>query len=400
MMIGGLFWVSVVVVLYVYIGYPILIIIMSRLRAERIYSQHSLPSVTLLISACCEEKVIARKLENALSLNYGADKLQVLVGVDGDEDRTADIARSFAGRGVELDYSPERHGKTGALNRMIPQARGNIIVFSDANNLYEEDALVQLVKPFSDSTVGAVSGAKHISNSTDGVSFSEGLYWRYESRIKAAESRLGCCAAVCGEILAARRDLVHPLPPTVINDDYHIALDMMRQGFRVVYEPNAISVERASTTAVEEMIRRKRIVAGRMRAVLHEAGYLPWRRPVVLWQVVSHKFMRPLVPFGMLAAAIASVLTVILPRSAPGGSVQALTSPYNWIMLAAQVIFYATAWLGNHVEPGGSLGRLLYLPTFLVNSNLATLGGIWGSLTGSQTTLWERVDHGESESSP
>ena len=398
-MIGALFWVSAAVVLYVYIGYPVAVILLSRLRLEPSYPQRPLPSVTLLISAFREEKVIARKLENALSLDHDVADLQMLVGVDGDEDNTAGIVESFAERGVELEYSPERCGKTSALNRMIPQARGDIIVFSDANNLYEEDALIHLARPFADPSVGAVSGAKHISDSDDAVSFSEGVYWKYESRIKAAESRLGCCAAVCGEILAVRRSLVNPLPPTVINDDFHIALDIMRQGFRVVYAPSAVSIERASTTAAEEMVRRQRIVAGRMGAMFRQFRYLPWRRPVVLWEVVSHKLMRPLVPFGMLAAALASVLSVSLPRSAGGGGLLTLASPFNWIFLAAQVVFYTAAWVGNHVEPGGLLGRLLYLPTFLVNSNLASLYGIWGGLSGSQTTVWERVDHGEQESS-
>jgi cellulose synthase/poly-beta-1,6-N-acetylglucosamine synthase-like glycosyltransferase len=279
---------------------------------------------------------------------------------------------------VVLNYEPARRGKMAAINRAMPRATGDIVIFSDANNFYEAEALRELVKPFADASVGAASGAKVIAKGDGLLGESEGLYWRYESFIKEKETAVHSTVGVAGEMLAIRRRLFEPPPDDMINDDFYIAVRLLQQGYRVVYVPEARSVERISPTAQDERARRTRIVAGRYQAIWRGRELLPWKRPLLVWQIVSHKFLRPLVPLAMLAALGANLLLAWRIRPARR-------------LLLLQMGFYGTAVLGSYRHPGGKLGKLLYLPTYLVHSNLAALLGLGRFLAGKQTTRWQRV---------
>ncbi|HUT24738.1 MAG TPA: glycosyltransferase family 2 protein [Sumerlaeia bacterium] len=391
-MIGLLFWLFVAFILYTYAGYPLLIAILARLRPRppRVDAR-LLPPVTLLIAAYNEEKVIARRIENALALDYPRESVQILVAADGSDDRTPEIVGTYAGRGVELSYEPQRRGKMAAINRAILRARGEIVVFSDANNLYRPDALRELVAPFQRPRVGVVSGAKHVAKDEDALSASEGLYWKYESFIKKCEARLGCCVAVAGEILAVRRDLFQAPPEAVICDDFFTAMMIVRQGYNVDYAQEAVSVERVSASAQDEVARRGRIIAGRYQAIALARRLLTWRRPAVAWQVVSHKFFRPFVPHALIGIFLVSLLAVIFPRESDGAGILALAFPYNWVFFAPQVLFYVWAVIGMRFERRGSAWKLLYLPSYLVNSNLAAVIGGCRFLAGKHSVLWPKV---------
>ncbi|MCC6904766.1 MAG: glycosyltransferase family 2 protein [Anaerolineae bacterium] len=397
-MIAILFWLSVLLIVYTYLGYPVVLAALASLRPR--YRPPAppteWPTVTLLITAYNEEAVIAAKLDNSLALHYPSDKLQVLVAADGSDDRTVEIVTSFADRGVELSYRPERAGKLAALKNGVLAARGDIIVFSDANNMYNPDALHHLAQAFGDEKVGAVSGAKHVAGgSGEALGASEGAYWKYESFIKKQETRLGCCTGVAGEILAVRRSLFTPPPTGIINDDFYIAIQVIKQGYHIMYAPEAQSFEPVSLSAKDEITRRSRIIAGRYQVILRAFEVLPFRRPVVTWQIVSHKFLRPLVPFAMILALLANVLAVIFPAAGSGlaGFVW-LVPPWNWAFLGLQVAFYGLAALGRVVGKRGALGKLLYLPTFLVDSNFAALKGLMRYASGKQTAIWQRVARG------
>jgi len=391
-----LFWASVGAILYAYFGYPLLIAVLARLfpRKDR-YATSAPPQVTLLIAAYNEEPVIEDKIRNSLASDYPREKLQVLVVTDGSSDSTPELVRGFAGDGVKLLHDPKRGGKMAAINRALPQADGEIIVFSDANNHYRPDAISKLVAPFSDPGVGAVSGAKMIEGQDANLGASEGLYWKYESFIKKQESRLVSCTSASGEILAIRKSAYRRPPDNVINDDFYMAMQVIRQGYRLVYAPEAISYERVSPTARDEIIRRTRINAGRYQAIAMAGQIVPFNRPVLVWQIISHKFLRPLVPFFMIGAAVFNLLAVAFPPRA--GSLLALSRPYSVILLALQVLFYALAWIGaNSPSKGkqGKLMKLLYLPTFLTNSNFAALQGLVKFLRGGNVHIWERVQRG------
>jgi poly-beta-1,6-N-acetyl-D-glucosamine synthase len=390
-MIGLLFWLSVLFVLYVYLGYPLVLTLLARMRPNQVEYPSYVPKVTLLIAAHNEQDVIASKLENALALDYPRENLQIIVAADGSDDHTAEIVKSFEPRGVELSYQPERRGKMAAINRAMSRARHEIVLFSDANNLYMRETLRELMKPFSNVNVGAVSGSKNILGNGDPLTQADSLYWRYESYIKVQETRLESCTGVSGEILAIRSNLYQPPPDRAINDDFFIALGILRQGYRLVYAPKARSFEHSSLTEEDESIRRSRIIAGRYQVMLMSLQLLPWRSPLLVWQLISHKLMRPLVPFAMTMALVANLLAFIAPRVTLDDGILYLGRPYNLILLSLQTLFYMSAWLGNRLKGRGRIGKILYMPAFLVNSNYSAVRGLISFLTGRQTTLWQRA---------
>jgi cellulose synthase/poly-beta-1,6-N-acetylglucosamine synthase-like glycosyltransferase len=403
--IGIGFWLCVALVAYTYAGYPLAVAVLARCcrrESARASATDRTPSVTLLISACDEQAVIAGRLDNALALDYPRDRLQILVAADGSHDRTADIVRSYAGRGVELSHQSQRQGKMAAINRAMTQARGDIVVFSDANNRYDPATLRELVGPFAEAAVGATSGAKSILTGDGVLGDAEGLYWKYESFIKRQEARLGCCTSVAGEVLAIRRELFEAAPPNIINDDFYLAMRIVRRGYRIAYAPRARSWERISPTAQDEVMRRARIVAGRYQAMMLAARWLPLRRPLVVWQIVSHKFLRPLVVLAMAGAWVTNLVAVIAPvEVAPSAgwfaALVQLRWPMNWIMLSLQALFYAAAAAGALIGRDHVMGKLLYVPTFLVHSNFAALLGLWRALAGRQTAIWQRLPRRDSD---
>lgn len=391
---GLLFWFCILFIGYVYVGYPLIVAILARLRrGKEIYADIT-PQVSILIAAYNEQDIIAAKLENTLALDYPHDCVQILVAVDGSDDRTAEIVESFAERGVELSYDVRRRGKMVAINRAVPRLKHEIVVFSDANNMYAPDALRELVKPFANPKVGAVTGSKNIIEDSDAHAKADGLYWKYESFIKENETRLGSCTGVTGEILAVRRSLYQPPPAHVINDDFFIGMAVLRQGYRLVYAPEAHSVERSSLTEKDEAMRRARIVAGRYQAMLMAGSLLPWRSPLLVWQIVSHKFMRPLVPLVMILGFLATLAACLSPVPAEEAGRLAwlyLAAPFNVVFLAGQLLVALLAWFGSSLKDWGLVGKVLYIPTFLVQSNMAALSGLYSFFTGRQTALWKRA---------
>lgn len=386
------FWISVVGILYTYFGYPLLIFFLAKLNRKSKTYPVSQPPVTLLIAAYNEESVIENKIRNSLAIDYPKDLIQVLIVADGSTDKTCEIVKRYTNSGVDLLFEPRRGGKMAAINRALPQARGEIVVFSDANNYYPEDTLCHLIRPFGDPKVGAATGAKVIEQGDGSLGTSEGLYWKYESFIKKQETHLGSCTSATGEMLAIRKDLYSPPPDNVINDDFYIAMQIVRRGYRLVYVPEAKSIERVSPSAEDEVTRRTRINAGRFQAIAMAKQILPFDQPVLVWQIFSHKFLRPLVPFGMIGAALFNLLAVLFSPQSKGLFI--LSQPYSGIFLVLQILFYALAWLGRNYGNRGErnkLLRLFYLPTFLTNSNWAALMGFFKFLRGGHSHLWERV---------
>lgn len=387
------FWGSVAFVGYAYAGYPLLLWALASRRRPASPAEvepSSLPTLSVVIAAHDEEAVIAAKLENTLELDYPASRRQVVVASEGSTDATFEIVGRFAARGVEQSFRPERRGKVAAINEAVARLHGEIVVFSDANNLYERDALRLLAAAFQDPRVGAATGSKCVRREDGSLAESEGLYWRYESFIKRQEARLGSCIGAAGEMLAIRRALLEPIPAGVINDDFYLAMRVLCRGFAVAYVPQARSWEHASVDLRQERVRRARIVAGRFQAFALAGRLFPWRHPLLLWQLLSHKLARPLVPWAMLVALVANVVAWLAPPPAGSGWLR-LESPLAGWLLALQAVFYLLAAAGARLRLRGPLGMLLFLPAFLVSSNLAAATGLIGYLRGRQTAVWERV---------
>jgi poly-beta-1,6-N-acetyl-D-glucosamine synthase len=392
-MIALIFWACVFLILYTYAFYPLLLGVLASLVPQKKPYEIYEPVVTLLIAAYNEKDVISTKLENSLALDYPRDRLQILVAADGSDDGTDNAVREFGKRGVELCFDPQRNGKMAAINRaMTTMARGEIIVMSDANNLYSPATLRALVAPFQDAQVGASGGAKKILQGDGALGSSEGLYWTYESWIKKQETRLGCTTGAAGEAFAIRRSLFAPPPLGIINDDFYMMMSVIKRGYRMIYVPQAESYERVSLTSADEVERRTRIVAGRYQALTLLGELLPFGRPLIVWQVLSHKFLRPLVPFFMIGAFVSSLASILWAshQSTTMPFLQ-LAPPFNWIFFSAQVLFYLLAWIGHYFENSSTLGKLLYLPMFLVNSNFAALRGFVRFLARKQSVQWQRA---------
>ncbi len=309
MLVRVIFWLAVAVPVYTYLLYPLVLARAAPVRfAARFASGRSGRSVSLLIPAYNEARVIERKIANSLALDYPADCLEIVIASDGSTDETAAIARKFAdGRRVRVLAFPENRGKMRTLNTAVPDLRGDIIVFSDAAAMLRPDALARLVENFADPSVGAASGCYTVVRPGEvNIGASEDLYWKYEAFLKVQESQLASTLGAHGHLHAIRKEL-YPFPgPGTINDDYVIPVSVLAKGYRAVYEPAAIVYEEAQEMA--GFGRRIRITAGNIQQLREIKPLLRPLRPLPLFFFVSHKLSRLLVPFAMVAALIANAL--------------------------------------------------------------------------------------------
>ncbi len=363
--------------LYVYVGYPLLIGLWAKLRAHPPKKHPHTPPVSLIIAAYNEASVITTKIENSLNLDY--PHLEIIVVTDGSSDNTPELARQY--EGITVLHSEERRGKSAAINRAVDHATGEILVFSDANAYYNPNAIRHLVDNFHDETVGCVSGRKTVLQQGSTVGDSEGLYWKYESFIKVSESAAHSSTGVVGEMIALRKSLYRPIPQHIINDDAFLAVSIWQQGYRVLYEPQAISWETPSASVRDDVIRRQRINAGRYQLMF--APQLWLSAPLlVVFMLLSHKFSRLLLPFFMLGALCFNLLLLAFP-------------PIPWwlqLSLVGQLLVYGIAILGGIAEKIGIKNKGLRLAYYLVSSNGAALQGFFRFMRGKQTVLWEKAN--------
>jgi poly-beta-1,6-N-acetyl-D-glucosamine synthase len=379
-------WILLALVVYIYVGYAILLTLLSKIIPNPVKQGEIRPQVSLIVAAYNEQDVIGQKAENSLELNYPRDLLEIIFVTDGSSDSTPEIVRGYADRGVVLMHSPERKGKSAAINRAAASAKGEILVFSDANAFYDKEAIRHLLRNFNDPQVGCVSGKKTVIKSGDSaIGDSEGFYWKYESYIKKKESLIRSTTGVVGEMTAIRKSLFTPIPEKIINDDAYLAMRVLQKGYRVIYEPDAFSWETSAVSTRDEVIRRQRINAGRYQLLFSPRELWPWNDLLVLFELISHKFFRLLLPFFMIAAFVFNALVILL------GS----TDPLLWFAFIAQVICYALAFLGFIAEKNGWRVKLLSIPYYIVSSNVAALRGFSRYMSGKQSVLWEKAARGK-----
>lgn len=376
-----LFWIAAAIVVGVYFGYPLSLAVLARFRAPRDMVRE-LPCATLVVSAYNERAVIGDKLENSLALDYPADKLEIVVISDASEDGTDEIVRSFADRGVVLCRQEVRRGKSAGLTRFVPQARGEIVVFSDANSMYQPDALRKLVRHFADPKVGFVAGHQRYVDEDSAASQSESLYWRYETWLKIQESKIS--SPVCGDgaIMAIRADLFEPLRDDDINDTI-IPLKIVARGYRGVFDEEAVCYERTAEDFWGEFRRRARIVNRALGAVFRVPQTLnPFRVGVFAYQLFVHKLLRWFVPFFLVAMLAASAYLAAEGR------------PLYVAMLLGQLLFYGTALLG--LVPGVRSLKPVYVTSYFCVANAAVALGVIRLLLGKRIVTWkpERTEPG------
>lgn len=387
------FVLSLLLLVYIYIGYPLIILGLAKFYARPVKKEAIFPRVTIVIPAHNEEVVIGEKLDNVLELDYPSDFLQILVCDDASEDRTKDIVRTYLNR-VELFEGVTRSGKVGVLNRAMQIATGEILVISDADTLTDRQALKELVANFADKSVGCAVAQTIMMKSDSETVESGGLYWRYEALIRQSESKLHSSVAATGHMMGLRCDILHPIPADVILDDFYLALMTMQQGLRVIFEPKAIVWERPTRSMEDEVIRRSRMTAGRFQVISMTKNYLSKLPFLLRFEIISHKFLRLAIP---LLMALALILNILLTFSAY--NLTTLVSP-AWkmaitIALLLQGCFYSLAILGGLLPQNkgkkSKIMKVLMLPYFLCATNFASIIGLMAHFTGGRTVLWQQA---------
>ena len=376
MMLVFLFWLLSALVVYVYVGYPLLLYVIARSRSEKIPAEPvDLPSVSLLISAYNEEACIAEKLRNSLSLNYPPGKLEIIVISDASSDATDAIVGEFDDEGVRLLRMQDRSGKTLGLNAAVEQASGDIVVFSDANAIYDSDAINALARRFVDPGIGAVIGEQKYVDGDSESGKNESLYWRYETAIKELESAWGSVVGGDGAIYAVRSDLYEPMAADALSDFIN-PLQVVRAGHRCVYDRSAVAFEETAEEFGKEFRRKVRIVNRAWRAVMSMPEMLnPFRFGAFSIKLWSHKVLRWLVPFFLLALLPLNIALL------DEGQLYALA-------LAVQALFYLLAFVGRFLSSSSALPAILSVPYYFCLVNIASAKGIIENYSGRTYTTW------------
>jgi cellulose synthase/poly-beta-1,6-N-acetylglucosamine synthase-like glycosyltransferase len=295
---------------------------------------------------------------------------------------------------VILDYQPERSGKMSAMNRGVQRAGSEFLIFTDANAMWLPETLPNLMSNFAQAQVGCVSGRKILTGKGTLAEANENLYWRYESWIKSQESRLGSTVAASGELLAVRRE-VYKFPSLgVINDDSQLVLETVDQGYRVLYDPTAVTFEAGSASMADEFGRKSRIAAGRWQLSGKLLSLAP-DHPGFVLKYVSHKLLRLLV-MPLMILAFLSNLAVIMAQPAAGTGFEALirlSPPWGQLFMAGQVSLYLLAALGAVLDQLGIRFKPVYFIYFFVAAQCATFIGLLRFSSGRQTVIWRKAAH-------
>jgi cellulose synthase/poly-beta-1,6-N-acetylglucosamine synthase-like glycosyltransferase len=370
-MIEVVFWVAVGLLAYTHLGYPLLLRALVALRGSRPAqgSWAELPTVSLIVAAHDEEAVIERKVRDALALDYPRSRLELIVADDGSTDRTAELARAA---GADVVVEAPRAGKVATLNAAVERSRGEVLAFSDANSFWERDSLRSLVERLADPEVGYVCGQVRFE-SPDGDN-QEGLYWRYELAVRSLESRLAGVTAGNGAINAVRRDAYLFLDPER-GQDIALPFQLVKRGWRPVYEPTAIATERMAATIDAEFTRKRRMMTGAWATML-AGGMLSPRGygPLYALEIGSHRLLRYAAPLLHLVALAANVPLL------GEGTVYTIT-------LALQVALLAAAALGA-VVPAAPFR----IARYYVAVTAASAAGLWDYLRRGVPVTWEKAE--------
>lgn len=377
------FWASAAALLYAYAGYPLLVWIYSRLRPKPVHRNDIEPTVSFVITAYNEEKDLKRKLENTLALDYPKDKLEIIVASDGSTDRTDEIVKEFAGRGIKLLRVEGRLGKTVAQNQAVDAAAGEIVLFSDATTIYKTDVLRRVVRNFADESVGCVAG-KLIYVDPNDSSVGEGArsYWNYETFIKQAESLACSLIGVSGCLYAVRRKNYVPMYPEACSD-FLIATKIREQNLRTVYEPEAVAVEETNNRTDKELKMRVRVIAQTFTDLWRHRRMLnPFRAGFYAVELFSHKVLRYAVPLFLLLLYFSNLAL-------------AFYSPFFDFLLLFQLLFYVLAVAAWLLDRAGISFKFLSLPLYFVLANAAVVIAFYKFLRGERFAAWQPIRDAE-----
>ncbi len=369
-----IFWSAVFVLIYIYWLYPALIYILSLIFPRELIKEEYFPFVTIVTAAYNEEKTIGKFLENKLSLNYPADLLQIMVISDASSDNTDRIVNSYADKRIKFSRQNTREGKTAALNRGVKEARGEIVVFCDANSILHKDAIKYLISNFSDDKIGYVTGKLVYGYDHSNLEgFGSNLYMKYENWLRVYETKLGSIVGANGGIDAIRKSLYISMPKNMI-PDFYLPLDIVERGFRSVYEPRAILFEDALTNPQDEIKMRIRVALRAFHAIWKKLNLLNvFKYRIFSFQFFSHKILRYLAGIFQIILIFSNIIMI-------GKNI----FYYNFFIF--QIFFYILAIVG-WLTPKYKL-KVFTAPYYLCLLNFSSLFAFIKFLLGENLTVW------------
>lgn len=382
-----LFFTSVAILFFNYIGYALLIypfvLLKRKYGQKKIYTDKELPFVSFIVAAYNEEDCIKQKLENSLQQEYPISRIEFIFITDGSTDSTPEIVKQY--ESVTLLHEPERAGKTEALNRAAAFATGEVLIFSDANTILNKEACSKIARHYSYENVGGVAGEKKVVerfDTTDADSGSEGLYWKYESFLKKIDSDFYSVVGAAGELFSIRKTLYEPINRTVILDDFVLSMKTAQKGYRIIYEPEACARELPSFSVAEEQKRKIRIGAGGYQSIIMLSSMFRfWKYPSLFYLYFSHRFLRWMVsPYMLIVCLVSNFVLVLLY---PAGF-------FFRGSLILQLAFYLLALAGywqREKENKTGITKICYYFLFM---NISVILGLFRYLRGNQSAVWEK----------
>jgi len=388
-----LFWICLIICVYTYVGYGILLyllVLLKRLikgapQQAELPNDQALPDVAFMVCAYNEQDVVEMKMQNIHDFDYPKEKLHVIWVTDGSTDDTNERLKAYPD--VEVVFSPERRGKTAALNHGISQVKSEITVMTDANTLVNREAIREIVRCMQDPQVACVAGEKRVMSRHEGeiAAEGEGLYWKYESALKRLDSELYSAMGAAGELNAIRTKLYEPMPETALLDDFVMSMKLVEQGYKIAYTSKAYAMEYGSANLEEESKRKRRIAAGGLQSSWWLRSMMnPFKNPIVAFQFVSHRVLRwSITPIALMALIPLNVALVMMK----GGTVYTII----WIL---QILFYLAAFCGYLLEQHGRKNKLLYVPYYFLFMNINVFRGMHYLKTHQGGGTWEKAKRG------
>lgn len=367
------FVVSLLFVSWTYLGYPLVVSLWSRLASRPWRRERTTLPATVIVCMHDEERVAAAKCQNLISQSYAPGNLDIIIVSDGSTDRTSHEVRSVNNPQVRLlEYAPQQ-GKWKAINLGVTQSRGDILVFTDARQLLAPDAVERLLENFADPRVGAVSGEMLFGASRSEFGKTLDRYWSYEKLIRRKEAEIDSTCGVTGCLWAMRKELFTPLPENTILDDVFLPMEVVRQGYRVVFDPQAIVYDTPSESSDIEFHRKRRTLFGNYQ-LLRLSPWILGGRNRIRFQFVSHKVCRLLVPYFLLLILVSSIL---------------LPGPFFRCLMFLQIAFYALGGLHRLIPDGTILRKVAAVANFFTVVNFSATSAFAFWLLGYRD-IWTR----------
>ncbi len=365
-----LFWTTLSFIFYAYFGYPLVLLVLAACRPRSVKKETIFPHVSFIITAYNEEKRIQEKIENTLHQNYPDEKLEIIVASDCSGDRTDEIVRSFADKGVQLVRALERRGKEAAQKLAVEAASGEILLFSDVATILSPNGVANIVKNFSDPTVGCVSSVDKILDAEGRVS-GEGAYVKYEMLLRRLETKANTLVGLSGSFFAARREVCQNWQPE-LQSDFNTLLNAVHRRLRGVSDPDSVGYYKNIADEAREYERKVRTVVRGIAVFMKSLPLLnPFCYGLFSWQLVSHKLCRWLVPVAMILAFACNVF--LIHRSS-------LYLSFFVLQLAFYLIAFNAALFSQD---------LLKIPSFFVRVNLSILTAWFRYLRGERIVTWK-----------